>query len=312
MSAEIPAGRERIRILEEELLAVVDRGDPKEVEQYFLVEQPTPFQLELRLRPDVDVEMAEEGFLGSLGLATANALARRARERRYRRQRAAHPDWKRVVAEGDSWFQHPLVADTIDHISGHVAVRCLSAAGDVLTEMFRGAEYRAAIEEERPAVFMLSAGGNDLMGGQFGDYLKRAPQASNDPARFLNERFHAKLDNLLQIYAAIFRELQAPNFGPLRVLCHGYDYVQPRAGAAGRWLGRPLEDKGIKDPADQHAVVARMIDLFNEGLRALAQGFPNVRYVDLRGVVQAGQWSDEIHPDSDGFQQVALRFLAHM
>lgn len=301
-----------IRVTEDELLAVVERGDREELERYFLIEQPTPFDIELRLRPDVVVDgTEEEGPFASIVLGAANTLARRSRKRRYRKQLEERPDWLRVVSEGDSWFQHPLVTDTIDHLFSHVNLLSLGAAGDVLTRMFEQGEYRRAIEDEKPRVFMLSGGGNDMMGGQFGDYLRDAPQAGTNPGRFLNERFHLKLQNLLRIYEGIFAELDQ-RFSDLLVLCHGYDYVQPGEGKKGRWLGRPMEDHRIDDPSDKQALIRFIIDNFNDRLAGAAAPFSRVRYVDMRGVVGRDQWYDEIHPDAEGFQQVALRFYDAM
>ena len=42
---------------------------------------------------------------------------------------AQFPTRPTIVSEGDSWFQHPLVNDTIDYVSRFYHVYCLSAAG---------------------------------------------------------------------------------------------------------------------------------------------------------------------------------------
>jgi hypothetical protein len=41
----------------------------------------------------------------------------------------------------------------------------------------------------------------------------------------------------------------------------------------------------------------------------LAAQYPNVVFVDVRDTVRDDYWADEIHPNTDGFQQVALKFI---
>ena len=46
-----------------------------------------------------------------------------------------------------------------------------------------------------------------------------------------------------------------------------------------------MERRGIKDKAFQRQIAGEMIDRFNAQLKQLVAGFPNARYLDLRGVV---------------------------
>ena len=60
-----------------------------------------------------------------------------------------------------------------------------------------------------------------------------------------------------------------------------------------------------------------MINMFNERLSQLALHYPQtVLYMDLRNTVKSHQWADEIHPNSQGFQAVSLKYqeiiLAHL
>lgn len=307
----------KIQVTEEQLVELLADENPKieELEKYFLIDRSQPFSYDLELRPQVKVVDPEDteafGLVSDAGIGIANYLARRSRRKRYEKNLTDHPERKRIVSEGDSWFQHPLVKDTIDHLFNHYNVLSLGAAGDLLTSMFQRAEYRNAIGHENPDFFLISGGGNDMMGGQFGDYLKDAPQPGSDPGRFLNQRFHDKLENLLRVYDTMFRQL-GNEFPSLPVVCHGYDYVRPGDGKDGKWLGRPLEDHGITDEAEKRAVVGHIIDLFNERLGNLATSHANVVHVDARNRVSADQWYDEIHPNDLGFQQVALEFMTKL
>ncbi len=56
-----------------------------------------------------------------------------------------------------------------------------------------------------------------------------------------------------------------------------------------------------------------LIDRFNKMVKSVADGFPHVRFVDLRGTLPNGTtykhwWANELHPTKDGFEAVAARF----
>lgn len=76
------------------------------------------------------------------------------------------------------------------------------------------------------------------------------------------------------------------------------------------WLGKYLTEKHITREPDRRAAVRYMMDQFNEQMEALAAEFPGqVHYLNLRSIVRDDQWSDEIHPNDDGFQDVSQRFV---
>ncbi|MCH1922906.1 hypothetical protein L9G15_26195, partial [Shewanella sp. A3A] len=58
------------------------------------------------------------------------------------------PNLIRAIAEGDSWFQYPKILwDVIDKLSERpdLAIRCFSAAGDVLSNMVANPQFVEAI-----------------------------------------------------------------------------------------------------------------------------------------------------------------------
>ncbi|GAB2779132.1 hypothetical protein GCM10027275_23330 [Rhabdobacter roseus] len=71
-----------------------------------------------------------------------------------------------VVAEGDSWFEHPFLQDIVDHINRNedIAVYSLASAADWLDNMLFQGEYIDMLSVIKPDVFLVSAGGNDLLG----------------------------------------------------------------------------------------------------------------------------------------------------
>lgn len=71
-------------------------------------------------------------------------------------------------------------------------------------------------------------------------------------------------------------------------------------------------EKGMTSQTDRKGVISYILNEFNDRLRTVAAEFPNVHYVDARGLVADDQWYDEIHPDKHGFQALAGRFLSVM
>jgi hypothetical protein len=81
------------------------------------------------------------------------------------------------------------------------------------------------------------------------------------------------------------------------------------------WLGRYMIEKGISRPGDRQSIIRLIMDEFNRRMKEVALEFDNVTYIDLRGPVRYNpsdhedQWYDEIHPNDEGFQQIAMKFM---
>ena len=124
------------------------------------------------------MDVPEEGEAAVRSALSLNALNRLSRLRRLtefnRRIREGY-DGPRLAAEGDSWFQYPLLlTDTIDHINDTYPVLCSSAAGDLLSGMLEEREYIDAIKDSGADVLLLSAGGNDVCaGGSLATHLEK-------------------------------------------------------------------------------------------------------------------------------------------
>jgi lysophospholipase L1-like esterase len=284
---------------------------------YFDANPGANWETNYQLKPEIEVRDPahpdERGLITDFGLYAANTLARNLRNRHYEQVIRHFPDRVRLVSEGDSWFQYPLVTDTVDHLSRAFAVYCVAAAGDTLRNYQKTGEYLTAIDEQKPALFLLSGGGNDILGEQFRTFLKDDPDLSEppgqNPGRFLNGKLVVELDALRDIYQAMFSHLKV-NKPKLQILVHGYDYVIPLGVTNKGWLGRYMIEKGINRPEDRFAIVQFILDEFNRRLKTVADGFPEtVSYIDVRNTVRPDQWHDEIHPNGDGFQQVAMKFM---
>ncbi|MGB3798758.1 MAG: hypothetical protein WA952_03025 [Lewinella sp.] len=78
-----------------------------------------------------------------------------------------------ILAEGDSWFQFPRLQLNIDPVKDivdwlidreHYAIYSLAAGGDWFSNIFQAGEYIEELPKVSPDVFLLSGGGNDLVG----------------------------------------------------------------------------------------------------------------------------------------------------
>ncbi len=270
-----------------------------------------------------NIPLKEKGILGDLGLNVANKIARFRRNHRYKKAIERNPNALRIVSEGDSWFQHPLVTDTIDHLAATYPVYCVAAAGDTLRNITMASagippveEYIAAIRKHKPAVFVLSGGGNDILGEQFRRYIKEGvvPTPNTKPADYVEELLLTDLNSLQSMYRSIFTKLKVsdPN---LKILVHGYDYIIPLKVKNKGWLGRYMIEKGVggtdieKGHALRKAVLAYILNEFNEKLLAVADEFKDtVSYIETPKTVADNQWYDEIHPNGEGFALVAGKF----
>ncbi|NLD68641.1 MAG: caspase family protein [Limnobacter sp.] len=201
-----------------------------------------------------------------------------------------------------------LLKDVIDHLldRGRL-VSSLDEAGDTLDNMVKQREYIGELQRTGASILLLSAGGNDVLGGSNLAHHLRDEDETLPPSDLLLPSFFAVLDHTLGLYERIVREVEALP-GNVITICHGYDRPLPNEG---RWLGQPMGKRKITDPARQRQVVSHMIDVFNGRLQQLAQRFPeSMVYLDVRGRVGSAlaEWHDELHPKDPGYGRVADLF----
>jgi lysophospholipase L1-like esterase len=256
---------------------------------------------------------AEKGLVWNAALAAGNFWAHWRRSRQYDKMVENNPKLPKFLAEGDSWFQHPLLTDIIDNIGRHYPVYCLSAAGDTMENYFKDGELFKKLPEVKPALILLSGGGNDILGEDmpkfFQDHFYDAPEGERAD-RFFRDTFFKTLDKLQNIYRQIFERLSKERPG-IPILVHSYDYPRPLKPGVKKssWIGARFDEKHIAREGDRTAAVHMMIDEFNKRLKSVTGEFKNVHYIDLRGRVADNQWDDEIHPNDVGYERVAAMFL---
>lgn len=238
-----------------------------------------------------------------------------------------------LVAEGDSWFDYPM-HDVLRYLEdGHgYEVESVAHMGDSVEQMAYSTgqleEFARRLEKVLrrgvvPLAILLSGGGNDFAGSQFGMLLNhsQSPIAGlNGP--ILEGVVHQRLKTA---YVTILSAVSELSFGMLGVaipiVIHGYDYPYPDGrGFAGGWSFLPgpwlepgFRQKGFTDLAARRALIVDLIDGFNEMLRDITElpAFRHVRYVDLRGTLCSksyrSDWANELHPTAKGFQQITNR-----
>lgn len=124
---------------------------------------------------------------------------------------------KVIVAEGDSWFQFPVfIKDILDWLSDepNFAVYSMAYGGDWFTNILYDEKYIEELSIHRPEVFLISAGGNDLLG-------------SNRLAAMVDAKQTQKKPNHVNdiVYLKLLGEEKAPEFATQ--LKEGYRYILP-------------------------------------------------------------------------------------
>lgn len=275
-------------------------------------ESAKPFDAAIQLRPEIKREMAEIALESDAALNWANRISRAARLVAYRRKTALGFGGIRIVEDGDSWFQYPLLLDDIIDQLGRdedKAIFSLSGAGDLLGDMAARREYLNALDETGAKVMLLSGGGNDILaGGRFSSFLLPFAEGKA-PDELLNvPLLEVELRRALDAYRQILTEVRA-SFPAVFVLGHAYDVPYPQTD--GRWIGTPLAEKGIPQDVGR-LIVKSILTRFGGELRTLSGQFANYRFVDLRDKVDRGRssWFDELHPKNLGYGRAAQAFRA--
>ncbi len=252
-------------------------------------------------------------------------------------EKRAPPNRGVLVAEGDSWFSYPLhdVIAELEDRHGY-DVESVAHAGDRIEQMAYGGgqleELTRRLEKligrgTTPKAVLLSGGGNDVAGAEFGMLLNHADSAiaglnSSIVDGVVNQRIRLAYLTILSAVTAICKQKTG---NTIPILVHGYDYPVPDGRGflggwgplPGPWLEPGFREKGYEDLARRKQVAHELIEIFNvmvEGIPALAE-MSHVHYVDLRNTLQTGAtykrwWANELHPTETGFRVVAERFEA--
>jgi len=254
---------------------------------------------------------------------------------------------KIILAEGDSWFEYPIfVKDIIDHLNSDkhgYAIYSQAYGGDWLSNILYEHEYIEELSLLKPDVFLISGGGNDLVGSyRLAHFVRDRKNVKTDPItksstfddkiRFANTCFNVEFWGLLKLlelqYRLLFKSIEASQdnekFKSLRIITQGYDYAIPSSkwGVGivrpitnilidnGRWLKTPLLLRGYQESEEQRSIVLGMIEHLNNMLIRVGQKCTNVYHIDSRGSVDPETgWYNELHPNSKEFSDIANTFV---
>jgi len=112
---------------------------------------------------------ASEGVVGSLN-KSANRKKNKKFSKKIRkgfRDRKKFPDNKVVLIEGDSWFEYPyFIHEITDNLikQDELAIYSLAYGGDWVSNMISTHQYQFEYVKLKPDVFIISGGGNDILG----------------------------------------------------------------------------------------------------------------------------------------------------
>lgn len=296
---------------------------------------------------NLNEELLKETSDASLGfMGIANKKANKKRNKIYKRRvkKGLKDNSKVIVAEGDSWFQFPFfITDIIDWLNKnnkHYVIKCLAYGGDWITNIIYEGKYIGELSVHKPSAFLVSGGGNDLVGGyrlaimvnKKGDCIHKRNEDDiiNEEDKkdilkaqgYITTEFYAFINTLKLMYHKMFTQLEsADEFNEMKIITQGYDYPIPRWNSAsifsplksfvnwlvgtGKWLKHPLEMIKIPEVL-QRPIVKTLLFEFNEMFVELAEKHVNVYHIDSRGIAREEEdWYDELHLQSHKFMQIA-------
>jgi len=266
-----------------------------------------PFQPMLAVDETRVAAPPSRGLIG-LTVAALNARSNRQRQAAYQQRIAGGWQGLKILAEGDSWFQYPiLLDDVIDNLSKDYAVYSVAAAGATMEHMLHGvAHLEQLIRANDFQALLFSGGGNDIAGDALLTYLRPFQTGAQPAPAYITETF-AAITGRMQQQLEEFAGSLLKSFPQLHIFCHGYDW--PFARNRGLWLDPAFTARQIPDTI-RRPILKIMIDQYYGMLRQVAAKFPGrLHVVDCRGTVgEIDQWYDELHPMNAGFARAASRF----
>lgn len=233
--------------------------------------------------------------------------------------------FKRLVAEGDSWFAYPLwnnIVDYVDVDTNLYAIRRLGESGRLLRQIVNDGNYLKAVKEEKPKALLISGSGNDFVNEPFvtgsdgdGNLLEHYHSGASASDLVNDVKWHAKLGEITDLFEQMIHRVG----GAAPILVHGYDFIIPSPeparydgiNVAGPWIQPTMHAQGIDDPTLQREIAAYMVESINDLLTRTAIDYPgDFYYVSLLGTLGVDDWANEIHPYSGGFKKLARKLSA--
>lgn len=243
-----------------------------------------------------------------------------------------------IIAEGDSWFDYPFydVLTFLEDRHGY-DVESVASKGDTIESMaYSDGQLNGLTRKIEkvlskgivPKAILISGGGNDVAGEQFGIFLNHI----NSKMPTLNDKIlDGVMDRIkysyITIISAVIAVCESKINKKIPILIHGYDYPVADGrgflgGASvlpGPWFEPGFMEKGYNELQKRIEITKVLIDRLNNLLRAdianVSEFTDHVKYVNLVGVLSnkipeeyKEDWGNELHPTARGFSKVAERF----
>jgi len=244
-----------------------------------------------------------------------------------------------LAAAGDSWFDYPFhdVLKDLEDIYGY-DVESTAHAGDPIEKMAYHLgqldDFPRKLDKIKalgavPRACLLSGGGDDIAGNEFGMLLNNAlsPISGWDKDivdGVLNDRIKTAYVTMISCMDSLIRD----RFGKsLPILVHGYDYPVPDGRGYigvfghylfGPWLAPGFREKNFDDNNIPRRILMmhEVIDSFNSVVQSLTSQFSFLHYVDVRNTLSTvlpddykTWWDNELHPTPAGFEKVTREFV---
>jgi hypothetical protein len=245
-----------------------------------------------------------------------------------------------LVAAGDSWFDYPFPFDDDILIQLHdlhgYNIESSARHGDRIENMpYSGGQldkFRRCVDKLHdqgvtPKAALLSGGGNDFAGGEFGMLLNTAPSTIEGwNLDILKGLITERINNAYRVFILAINQISQEILGKtIPILIHGYDYPVPDGRGflgggifPGPWLKPGFNEKLFTDLPSNTELMRAVIDQFNIMLSALPNDptLGEVHYIDLRGTLSSvvandaykDDWNNELHPTQKGFIEIAQKF----
>ena len=245
-----------------------------------------------------------------------------------------------LVAAGDSWFDYPFPFDDDILIQLHdlhgYNIESSARHGDRIENMpYSGGQldkFRRCVDKLHdqgviPKAALLSGGGNDFAGGEFGMLLNSAPSTIEGwNLDILKGLIAERINNAYRVFILAINQISQEILGKtIPILVHGYDYPVPDGRGflgggifPGPWLKPGFDEKLFTDLPSTTDMMRAIIDQFNTMLSALPNDptLGEIHYIDLRGTLSTVviddaykvDWNNELHPTQKGFIEIAQKF----
>jgi hypothetical protein len=246
-----------------------------------------------------------------------------------------------LAAVGDSWFDYPFhdVLKLLEDGYGY-NVESTAHKGDPIEKIaYHGGQiddFARKLEKIKargavPKAVLLSGGGDDVAGNEFGMLLNNA----FSPIEGWNQDVVDGVlrERIARAYVSLFGSLtsacQEYFKQTLPILVHGYDYPVPDGRGflggwpfPGPWLDPGFREKNFEDLNQRVGMMKGMMDQFNVMLKSVTNdpALSYVHYIDLRGTLSNDLnndaykewWANELHPTEKGFEKVTEKFVAEL